>query len=58
MKRQKGGINRFLIDTNVFIASVKHSDRKTGSLDLILGLINNPDVCLVGNDLLLLGFEK
>jgi predicted nucleic acid-binding protein len=58
MKRQKSGINRFLIDTNVFIASIKHPDRKTGSLDLILDLINNPDVCLVGNDLLLLEFEK
>jgi hypothetical protein len=47
-----------LIDTNVFIASIKHPDRKTGYLDLVLDLINNPDVCLVGNYLLLLEFEK
>ena len=47
-----------LIDNNVFIASIKHPDRKTGSLDLIFGLINNLDVCLVGNDLLLLEFQK
>lgn len=58
MKPRKSVTNQFLIDTNVFIASIKNPGRKTGSLDLILNLIANPDINLVGNDLLLLEFEK
>ncbi len=58
MKPRKSVTNRFLIDTNVFIASIKNPDRKTGSLDLILNLIANPDINLMGNDLLMLELSK
>ncbi len=58
MKPRKSVTNRFLIDTNVFIASIKNPDRETGSFDLILNLIANPDINLMGNDLLMLELSK
>ena len=58
MKPRKSVTNRFLIDTNVFIASIKNPDRKTGSFDLILNLIANPNINLVGNDLLMRELSK
>jgi len=47
-----------LVDANVFIAAIKNPDKKTRSLDLIVELIENEKISLVGNDLLLLEFEK
>jgi len=47
-----------LVDANVFIAAIKNPGNKTRSLDLIIELIENKKINLVGNDLLLLEFEK
>ena len=58
MKRLKRNIQKFLVDTNVFVAAVKNPEKKTGALDLVLELISNEEIRLVGNDLLLLEFDK
>ena len=58
MKRLKRNMQRFLVDANVFVAAIKNPEKKAGSLDLILELISNEEIGLVGNDLLLLEFEK
>ncbi|MDO8725076.1 MAG: PIN domain-containing protein [Candidatus Methanoperedens sp.] len=47
-----------MVDTNVFIAAIKNPEKKVRSLDLIIELIDNEKISLVGNDLLLLEFEK
>ncbi|TAN40872.1 MAG: hypothetical protein EPN24_04355, partial [Candidatus Methanoperedens sp.] len=47
-----------MVDANVFVAAIKNPEKKAGALDLILELISNEDVLLVGNDLLLLEFDK
>ena len=39
----------FLLDTNVFVAAIKHPRRQTDSLRLILDLLEHEDVELVGN---------
>lgn len=41
----------FLIDTNVFVAAVKHPRRQTATLRLLLDVLTRDDVELVGNDL-------
>lgn len=51
-------MQRFLVDANVFVAAIKNPGKKAGTLDLILELISNEEIGLVGNDLLLLEFEK
>ena len=51
-------MQQFLIDANVFVAAIKNPDKKSRTLDLILELISNDGIKLVGNDLLLLEFEK
>lgn len=58
MKRLKRDMQQFLVDANVFVAAIKNPEKKAGALDLILELISNEDVLLVGNDLLLLEFDK
>ncbi|MCX9012931.1 MAG: PIN domain-containing protein [Candidatus Methanoperedens sp.] len=40
------------------VAAIKNPEKKAGALDLILELISNEEICLVGNDLLLLEFER
>jgi len=47
-----------LVDANVFVAAIKNPQKKAGALDLILELASGEDVFLVGNDLLLLEFDK
>lgn len=44
-------MQRFLVDTNVFVAAIKNPGKKAGAIDLILELILNEEICLVGNDL-------
>jgi len=51
-------MQQFLVDANVFIAAIKNPEKKARSLDLIIELIENEKISLVGNDLLLLEFEK
>jgi hypothetical protein len=51
-------MQQFLVDANVFVAAIKSLGKKTRTLDLILELISNQGIHLVGNDLLLLEFEK
>jgi predicted nucleic acid-binding protein len=58
MKLLKRDMQQFLVDANVFIAAIKNPGNKTRSLDLIIELIDNKKISLVGNDLLLLEFEK
>jgi len=47
-----------LVDANVFVAAIKNPGKKARTLDLVLELISNDGIHLVGNDLLLLEFEK
>jgi hypothetical protein len=58
MKRLRKNMRQFLVDTNVFVAAIKNPEKKACTLDLILELITNEGIHLVGNDLLLLEFEK
>ncbi len=39
----------FLLDTNVFVAAVKHPRRETATLRFLLALLERTDVSLVGN---------
>lgn len=39
----------FLLDTNVFVAAVKHPHRQTESLRLVLAILSREDVEIVGN---------
>jgi predicted nucleic acid-binding protein len=43
-------IRIFLLDTNVFVAAVKHPGKETGTLRFLLELIQNDNVLLVGNE--------
>lgn len=58
MKQLKRDMQRFLVDANVFVAAIKDPQKKAGALDLILELASGEEKFLVGNDLLLLEFEK
>ncbi len=51
-------MQQFLVDANVFVAAIKNPEKKARTLDLILELISNERISFVGNDLLLLEFEK
>jgi len=51
-------MQQFLVDANVFVAAIKNPGKKANTLDLVLELISNDGIHLVGNDLLLLEFEK
>ncbi len=44
-------IRTFLIDTNVFVAAVKHPRRQTATLRFLLDVVARDDLNLVGNDL-------
>ena len=52
MRRSKFATLIFLLDTNLFISSIKDPRRQTGTLRLILHIIGEPGIDLVGNDLL------
>ena len=52
MKRSRLAIRTFFLDTNVFISAIKDPMRQTGALRLLLEIIGNPNINLVGNDLL------
>ncbi|HYS71557.1 MAG TPA: PIN domain-containing protein [Thermoplasmata archaeon] len=40
-----------MLDTNVFVAAVKHPKRETATLRLLLEVLQRDDIALVGNDL-------
>ena len=46
----EGSTRTFLLDTNVFVAAVKHPRRETGTLRFLLALLEREDVQLVGNE--------
>ncbi len=50
MHLSESPIRSFLLDTNVFVAAVKHPGRETGTLRFILELIQNDNLPLVGNN--------
>ena len=52
MPKPSGSTRKFLLDTNVFIAAVKDTERQTGTLRLLLKIITDPSIGLVGNVLL------
>ena len=52
MRRSKSITRVFLLDTNVFISAIKEPRRQTGTLSLILHIIEDPRIGLVGNALL------
>lgn len=52
MRRQKTATQTFLLDTNLFISAIKDPRKETETLRLILRVIEEPDIGLVGNDLL------
>ena len=45
------GTRTYLLDTNVFVAAVKHLTRETATLRLLLKVLRRDDIALVGNDL-------
>jgi len=49
MPASAGTTRTLLLDTNVFVAAVKHPRRETASPRLILGLLRRDEVRLVGN---------
>jgi len=49
MPASAGTTRTVLLDTNVFVAAVKHPRGETASLRLILGLLRRDEVRLVGN---------
>lgn len=42
-----------MLDSNVFIAAIKNPRKQTNTLRLLLKIIEDPDIALVGNELLL-----
>lgn len=52
MRRSRPATRIFLLDTNVFISAIRKPKRSTETLRLILKILENPDIRLVGNDLL------
>lgn len=58
MKLHERNMQQFLVDTNLFVAAIKNPEKKAGALDLLLEFISNEELHLVGNDLLLMEFDK
>jgi len=50
MPASEGRTRTFLLDTNVFIAAVKHPRKETRTLRLVLDILNRDDIELVGNE--------
>ena len=49
MPASEGNTRIFLLDTNVFVAAVKHPRRETPTLRFLLALLEREDTKLVGN---------
>ncbi len=57
-KKSEENIRLFLVDTNLFVAAIKEPKKETASLKLLLELTNNPGIMLIGNEFLIMEFEK
>ncbi len=57
-KKSEKNIRLFLVDTNLFIASIKNPKKETTSLKLLLGLIDDATIVLIGNEFLIMEMEK
>ncbi len=57
-KKSEKSIRLFLVDTNLFIASIKNPKKETTSLKLLLGLIDDATIALIGNEFLIMEMEK
>ena len=57
-KKSGKSIRQFLIDTNLFIASIKNPKKETTSLKLLLELINDANTVLIGNEFLIMEMDK
>ncbi len=57
-KKSGKNIRLFLVDTNLFVAAIKNPKKETASLKLLLELIDNTDIMLIGNEFLIMEFEK
>lgn len=58
MKRSRKSTQRFFPDATLFVSAIKNPEKKPGSLDLLLELINSDDVSLIGNIYLIKEIEK
>lgn len=52
MRRSRLATKTFLLDTNVFISAIKAPKKSTETLRLILKIVEDPNIKLVGNELL------
>ena len=52
---QRRNIQRFLVDTNLFISAIKKWAKST---DLLIYLLTDPEIELIGNDVLLGEYSK
>jgi predicted nucleic acid-binding protein len=53
MKKLRKNIPKCFLDTNVFIAAIKHPDKETRTLQLILKIIESDDIGLIGDEFLI-----
>lgn len=60
ISRKKSGksIQRFLVDTNLFIAAIKNPKRETALLRLLMELTDDATIVLIGNEFLIMEMEK
>lgn len=52
---QRRNIQRFLVDTNLFISAIKKWAKST---DLLIHLLTDPEIELIANDVLLVEYSK
>ncbi len=57
-KKLEKSTHLFLVDTNLFIASIKNPKKETTSLKLLLELIEDATIKLIGNEFLIMEMEK
>jgi predicted nucleic acid-binding protein len=53
MRRSRPSTRTFLLDSNVFIAAIKHPRKQTDTLRLLVKIIGDPEVKLIADELLL-----
>ncbi|HLB70135.1 MAG TPA: PIN domain-containing protein [Candidatus Methanoperedens sp.] len=57
-KKSGKSTRRFLVDTNLFIATIKNPKKETTSLRLLLDMIDDTTIALIGNEFLIMEMEK
>jgi predicted nucleic acid-binding protein len=53
MRKLRKDIPKYFLDTNVFIAAIKNPKKETGTLRLILKIIESDDIHLIGDEFLI-----